>query len=303
MFLCLGWVELGNGRIRTRRNSFVPPLPVVPSSSEALQLYSAVVVTGGSSGIGKSFINLGAKLKPDLVFCNLSRRPPEGVSVSPSGIRLNHFACDLSCAADVDRVATEVGAWLERNVPAGRILLINNSGFGSFGRFSELNLSRELEMIDLNTRAVVHLTGRLLPLLRARGGTVMNIASVMAFQPTPYAASYGATKAFLLHWTLALNEELRGSQVRAIAVCPGTTATDFFRRAGLGAGAIIPALSMTPDAVVLAALRALAAGQSQVVPGWKNKIYTVVGAVMPKRLAAWMGAKILARFRLGKART
>ena len=223
--------------------------------------------------------------------------------MSPSGIRLNHFACDLSCAADVDRVATEVGAWLERNVPAGRILLINNSGFGSFGRFSELNLSRELEMIDLNTRAVVHLTGRLLPLLRARGGTVMNIASVMAFQPTPYAASYGATKAFLLHWTLALNEELRGSQVRAIAVCPGTTATDFFRRAGLGAGAIIPALSMTPDAVVLAALRALAAGQSQVVPGWKNKIYTVVGAVMPKRLAAWMGAKILARFRLGKART
>ena len=123
----------------------------------------------------------------------------------------------------------------------------------------------------------------------------------MAFQPTPYAATYGATKAFLLHWTLALNEELRGSAVRAIAVCPGTTTTEFFRQAGLKDGSIASSLSMTPDAVAEVAYRALAKGRSQIVPGWKNKMYTMASAALPKPFAAWIGAKVLARFRLGKA--
>ena len=214
---------------------------------------------------------------------------------------MNHFGCDLSRPSEVDRAATEVIGWLDRNVPVGRILLINNSGFGSFGRFPEPNLARELEMIEVNVRAVVHLTGRLLPLLRARGGAIMNIASVMAFQPTPFAATYGATKAFLLHWTLALDEELRGSPVRAMAVCPGTTTTDFFRQAGLKDGSIAPSLSMSPDAVAEIAWRALAAGRSQVVPGWKNKMYTAIAAALPKPWAAWISAKVLARFRLNQA--
>ena len=216
---------------------------------------------------------------------------------------MNHFPCDLSRAADIERAAGEVAAFLDRVRPAGRILLINNSGFGTFGRFPEPDLARQLEMVDVNVRAIVHLTGRLLPLLKARGGVVMTIASTVAFQPTAYAATYGASKAFVLHWTLALNEELRGTGVRALAVCPGTTGTDFFRQAGLGDGAVLPALSMTSDAVVKVALRALAAGRSQVVPGWKNKVYTFVGSKLPKPLAARIGAIILARFRLNKAAT
>ena len=89
-------------------------------------------------------------------------------------------------------------------------------------------------MIDLNVRAVVQLTGRLLPLLKARGGAIVNVASTAAFQPTPWMATYGATKAFVLNWSLALNQDLRGTGVRVLVVCPGTTETEFFKRAGRG---------------------------------------------------------------------
>jgi short-subunit dehydrogenase len=286
-----------------RKNKFAALRLPVASPGKALQPFSAVVVTGGSSGIGKSFIGVCAKLKPDLVFCNLSRRSPAEKTFAGAEKRLNHFPCDLSSAAEVERAAGEVGAFLAREVPAGRILLINNSGIGAYGRFPEPNLSRQLELIDLNVRAVVDLTGRMLPLLRARGGAIMNIASTVAFQPTAFAATYGASKAFVLHWTLALHEELRGSGVRALAVCPGTTSTGFFQAAGLREGAVVEWLCMTPEAVVEGALRALGAGRSHVVTGVMNKLYAFVGSKLPKPVAAWAAAKVLERFRLNRTRT
>lgn len=183
-------------------------------------------------------------------------------------------------------------------MPTGGILLINNSGIGAFGRFPEPNVARQLEMIDLNVRAVVHLTGLLLPLLRSRGGVIMNIASTVAFQPTPFAATYGASKAFVLHWSLALNEELRGSGLRAMAVCPGTTTTEFFHNAGVGPGATLASMSMTSDDVAERALRAMAEGQPMEVPGWKNKVYTFFGSKLPKPLVTRIAARVLASIRL-----
>jgi uncharacterized protein len=209
---------------------------------------------------------------------------------------LNHFPCDLAKASDVERAAGEVRGFLEQTVPTGRILLINNSGFGTFGAFPEPNLSRELEMIDVNVRALVQLTGLLLPLLKTRGGAIMNIASTVAFQPTPYAATYGATKAFVLNWTIALNEELRGCGGRALAVCPGTTRTEFFRHAG-APGAERAPFAMSTDDVVQIAFRALAAGRVQVVTGWPNKVLTFLGAKVPKSLAAKVSGKIMTRLR------
>ena len=267
----------------------------MPPLSEVLQTFSTVVITGGSSGIGKSFIELGAKLNAELVFCNLSRRIPV---INISEKRLNHFPCDLAQAGEVERGAREVEAFLRQNVPVGRVLLINNSGFGAYGRFPEPNLSHQLEMMDVNMRALVQLTGLLLPLLRARGGAIINVASTAAFQPTAWMATYGASKAFVLHWSLALNEELRGSGVQALAVCPGPTGTEFFRRAGLKPGSAPRLLSMTSEDVVELSLRALAAGRAQVVTGWKNKAYTFFSSKAPKPLVARLGAKVLARFRL-----
>lgn len=239
------------------------------------------------------------KLHPALWFCNLSRRAPV---IKNSGLRLNHFPCDLSRPAELAAAAAAIEAFLAQAAPTGKLLLINNSGFGGYGRFPEANREHQLEMIDVNIRALVDLTGRFLPLLRARGGAIINVASTAAFQPTPYMATYGASKAFVLHWSLALNEELRGSGVRALAVCPGPTATEFSKRAGLESGSVSPALSMSSEQVVEKSLRALAAGRAQVVTGWKNKVTASVGSMLPKPLVARVAAKVLARYQLKQVR-
>jgi uncharacterized protein len=266
----------------------------VPSLREALQNFSAVIVTGGSSGIGKSFIELSAKLNPALTFCNLSRHKPD---INIPELKLRHFSCDLAHAEEIERTAPEIVAYLNQAAPTGRVLLINNSGFGAYGCFPEPNLPHQLEMVDVNVRAVLHLTGLLLPLLKQRGGTVLTVASTAAFQPSAYMAAYGASKTFVLHWSLALGEELRGTGVSMLAVCPGPTSTQFFRRAGLQQGSVADSLSMSCDEVVESALHALAAGRSLVVTGWKNKVSAFAGSVVPKPFAAWVAAKVIARYK------
>jgi short-subunit dehydrogenase len=180
------------------------------------------------------------------------------------------------------------------------VLLINNSGFGSYGRFPEPNLQHQLELLDVNIRGLVQLTGELLPALRSRGGAVLNVASTAAFQATPYMATYGASKAFVLHWTLALNEEWKGTGLRALAVCPGPTATEFFRRAGLKPGSVSDALSMPAERVVLGALQALGSRRSVFVPGWKNKLSAAAGSLGSKQLSASIAGRIIGRYRLSR---
>jgi len=270
----------------------------MPSPEAALKNFSAVVITGGSSGIGKSFIELSGKLCPELSFCNLSRRTPD---INTSKLKLRHVACDLTDPEQVLQGVAAVKDFLANEAPAGRILLINNSGFGIYGRFPDPGAAQQLEMIDLNIRAVVQLTAELLPLLKARGGAVITVASTAAFQPTPYLAAYGATKAFVLNWSLALNEELRGTGVRTLALCPGPTSTDFFQRAGLKEGSVPNMLGETSEKVVLVALDALARGKSMVVSGWKNKLMTASVAFLPRRVIARLAGLALGHFRMKAA--
>ena len=271
----------------------------MPSPESALKNLSAVIVTGGSSGIGKSFIELCGKLRPDLSFCNLSRRNPD---INIPKLKLRHVPCDLSDSEQVEKALAAVLDFLAVDAPTGGILLVNNSGFGLYGNFPEPATEQQLEMVDLNVRAVLHLTGALLPTLKARGGAIITVASTAAFQPTPYLAAYGATKAFVLHWSMALNEELRGTGVRALALCPGPTSTDFFMRAGLEKGSVPNMFGETSERVVLAALRALAAGKSMVVSGWKNKLQTAVSSKFPKPFVSRMAGIALARWRLNRVK-
>ena len=169
----------------------------------------------------------------------------------------------------ISRIPAQVGQALVRrrwtslaaDAPTGGILLVNNSGFGLYGPFPEPAIGHQLEMVDLNVRAVLHLTGALLPALKARGGAIVTVASTAAFQPTPYLAAYGATKAFVLHWSLALNEELRGTGVRALAVCPGPRRPSSSGARAFEKGDRPRILGETSEQVALATLRALAAGQ------------------------------------------
>jgi short-subunit dehydrogenase len=265
----------------------------------ALNNFSAVIITGGSSGIGKSFIELCAKMRPELAFCNLSRRAPV---INNPELNLRHVACDLSRPEQVEGALPRIEDFLTHHAPAGRILLVNNSGFGIYGRFADSDIAQQLEMVDVNVRAVLQLTGALLPAIKSRGGAIINVASTAAFQPTPYLDTYGATKAFLLHWSLGLNEELRGTGVRALAVCPGPTSTEFSRRAGIHGQKAPEPFSQTSEQVVVESLRALAAGKAMVVTGWTNKLSAAIAAKLPKPLVARLAARVMARTRMNRVK-
>ena len=258
--------------------------------------FATVVITGGSSGIGKAFILQLHSLNKSLFFCNLSRSEPHFGNLA---IALKHVPCHLGEGGAVESAFGEV----VRDLPSGRILLINNSGFGSYGPFPEPGLDSQLEMIDVNVRALVELTGHFLPLLRERGGAIINVASTAAFQPTPYMATYGAGKAFVLHWSLALERDLRETAVRVLALCPGPTATEFFRRAGFKERVVSPGLSQTPEEVAAAALRTLARGRRLCVPGWKNRLLVSLAGLLPKTWVSAAAAVILKRVRLAQLRS
>jgi len=256
-----------------------------------------IVITGGSSGIGCSIIKAIRSLKNDLIICNLSRTKPADFFDEYT----HHYGVDLTD----DCALSDAFLWIDeiiREAPLGKVILINNSGFGDYGRFSDLSREKQLGMLDLNIRAVVDLTARMLPVMLERGGVIACVASTAAFQPTPFLATYGATKAFVLNWTMALNEDLRGTTVRALAVCPGPTRSNFFKAAGFETppmnSGLNGSLDMTSDEVAERTLIALANGKTMIVAGWKNQLITSLGRLFPIRVVTSVGGSILRRLRL-----
>jgi len=272
------------------------PVPLL----ETLNRFSVIIVTGGSSGIGCSIIKAILKLTPDVWVCNLSRSKPD-IFLGMNGV---HLSTDLSDPGALKNAQADLLSRLD-SAPPGEVLLVNNSGFGDYGPTQHSDMHKLLNMIDLNIRAMVDLTAGLMPKMLKRGGVVMNIASTAGFQPTPYLATYGATKAFVLNWSLALNEDLRGTKLRAIAVCPGPTRSNFFKRAGFATppmeeGGFNKMLDMTADEVAEMCLRALARNRPLIVTGWKNQCIAFLGSKMPRVWVTRMGGCILRKMRLGQ---
>jgi uncharacterized protein len=164
-------------------------------------------------------------------------------------------------------------------------VLVNNAGFGSGGAFVELDGEREASMVRTNVEAVVALSHAFLPgMVERERGAVLNVASLIAFQPVPYQATYGASKAFVLSFTDALHEELRGTGVTATAVCPGPVRTEFGENGGFGgADERIPgALWLSAEKVARDALAAVERGDRITVPGAHNRIAALWGQHLPR---------------------
>lgn len=253
---------------------------------------AAIVITGASSGIGESLIKTIMKLGYRGTICNLSRTNPTFFTEK------NHFhlSCDLSDPQSLANAAESVHEILTTQDHNGRILLINNSGFGAYGPFNELERERQTQLIDVNIRAMVDLTHRLLPLLLDKGGVIVNIASIAGFQPTPILATYGASKSFVLDWTLALGEDLRNTGVKTLAVCPGPTSTAFFRNAGFGDSRLdVP--GQTADAVAGETLVALAKRKRLVITGWRNRWLVRLSRCVPLPLLTRISGSVLRRLR------
>ena len=180
-----------------------------------------------------------------------------------------HWRSILVRAQGCERLAGELG---DRGfVPD---VVINNAGFGLAGKAAELDAQEQLRMIDLNIRALTDLTLRFLPgmLARRRGG-IINVASVAAFMPGPGMAVYFASKAYVLSFTDALAEELRGTGVHATSLCPGPVETGFQQRAGMRTGQHAGRVKPLSAAEVAAAgWTAFNKGERMMVPGFANKL-------------------------------
>jgi uncharacterized protein len=245
------------------------------------------VVTGASSGIGEAFAR--ALERRGYALLLVARRRERLEALAETLQRAEVLTADLGDEADVARVAAHALALGDVE------LLVNNAGFGTNGTFLQLDPAREVGMVKLNALAPLVLAQRLLPAMVARGqGGIINISSIGAFQPVPYMATYGATKAFLLSWSEALAEELRGTGVRVTCVCPGPTATEFFEVASVHpAMAKLPHV-MRPDDVVARALDAFDEGRAVLVPGLINWLTAFVTRIFPRLLVRVVTGRMFA---------
>lgn len=265
--------------------------PISKRSARFLAEFDLIVVTGGSSGIGRAFLRRIDESAPNALVCNVSRTMPADW---PTGPRRVHLGADLAKPAEIEGVAAALRKLMPRT---GRMLLVNNSGFGAYGEFPAPGLDHTLGMVDVNCRAPVHLTGLLWPELLDRGGMVANVASLAGYQPVPLMATYAATKAFLLHWSLALDTEGKPRGVRCVAICPGPVSTNFFRGAGFSAPTGLP--GQTAEDCVDEALAAMARGRPEAVTGWSNRILATLSARLPKPWASAIGLRAIER-KLGR---
>jgi len=245
------------------------------------------LITGASSGIGETFARVLAARGEDLVLVARSAGKLDALGADLTArhnVRVDVVPADLSHRDATDGIVAELAT---RGIAIGT--LVNNAGLGTYGEFAPLDAARERDEIFVNVVAPVVLTRALLPAMLERGhGAIVNVASTAAFQPVPFMATYGATKAFVLSFSEALAEEVRARGVRVVALCPGQTETAFF--SGLDE-ARAPGRARTSEQVVATALRALERGQVVAIDGFANYLLANVGRFSPR----WAVARITAR--------
>jgi short-subunit dehydrogenase len=240
------------------------------------------LITGASSGIGAEFARQLARDGMNVVL--VARRADRLEELrkaieSETAVRCRVFASDLS-RPDAPR---EV--WQELQIHDIRVdWLVNNAGFGTNGFFAKLPLEREIEEVQLNIAALVTLTRLCLPgMVERRAGHIVNLGSVRSWVPTPFMATYSATKAFVLSFSEALATELAGTGVHVLALCPGATKTEFQQVAGVSEK--VPKFTyMSAQAVVRQAIAAARSGKRTLVPGWMNKVLIRSARLTPRRV-------------------
>ena len=249
------------------------------------------LITGASRGLGMAFARALADRHYNLVLVARSAEP------------LHSFASELRrsypisvLAIQVDLSAPAAGQILAEQLPTGDVpidLLVNNAGFGLRGEFRDLSLPRQLEMLRLNNQAIVELTYSLLPrmLERPQKG-IINISSTAGFQPIPFASAYSATKAFLTTFSLSLEQELRGTGVAVVTVCPGRLRNKQNGDSAQPAKGKWAGIYQAPEEVVDDALRVLANGGGLTVPGALNKFSVFAQRLIPRKLVPRLVAKM-----------
>lgn len=254
------------------------------------------VVTGASSGIGRAFAEEFAK---DNINIYLAARDKKALlSVAKSleekySVKAQVFAGDLSKQRTVKDML--------RDMKSNKIdptYLINNAGFGDYGEFTETKLDKELNMIDLNISSLTHLSKELSRSMKVAGsGYIVNVASTAAFQPGPYMAVYYATKAYVLHFSEAVNAELEGTGVSVTVLCPGPTKTNFAKAADATKNQVFKGGLPGPEDVAKYGYQAMMKRKPVVIHGFRNKVGAYFARVMPRKFVVNTVKRIQARSR------
>jgi hypothetical protein len=248
------------------------------------------LITGASSGIGEAFARDLASRGMDVVLVARSLDALEALAAeltSKFEIKAVVIRSDLGREGGAEAVFRETEA---RGIAI--TMLINNAGFATYGPFQTLALEREQEEVMVNVHSVVTLTNLYLPrLIETPGAAIINVASTAAFQPLPFMAVYGASKAFVLSFSEALWAQLKDTGVSVLAFCPGPVATRF--ASVVGAREAMVGKPDTPEFVVRSALRALDARRSFVVPRFRQLLVASVARLLPRAAVARTTAKVL----------
>jgi short-subunit dehydrogenase len=250
------------------------------------------LVTGASKGIGRAIALELAGAGYNLLL--IARSEPELQGLSEI-IKKQYNADALYMAIDLSNSSaiSAVYDWCSRlNMPIS--ILVNNAGFGIWGRFEDLDRQEQMRMLNLNIHAVVELTYCLIPLLRTqKSAFIMNVSSTAAYQSVPTLTLYAASKAFVLPFSRGLRYELKGSGISVSCLCPGPTDTGFAHSAGMDALADLAAkFNMKADDVAKIALKGLFNKKTEIIPGFLNKLSAFGARHLNKSLIERISGKL-----------
>lgn len=239
------------------------------------------LITGASSGIGLHLARQFAAHGHDVALTARSLDKLHALAEecrNDYNVQAHVVPCDL---AEPDAACQ---LWSHLNKERIEIdYLANNAGFQVFGSFDSTDLAQESAMIQVNLVALTQLTKLALQAMLPRGrGRILNVASVAGFQPVPHHTVYSATKAYVLHFTEALAEELRGSQVTVSALCPGPTATSIVERSGLEHVRAFQRAVADPADVARIGYQGMIRGKRILIPGWRHKLVTFAERFAPR---------------------
>ncbi|MCC6546750.1 SDR family oxidoreductase [Candidatus Sumerlaeota bacterium] len=255
---------------------------------------SVALITGASMGLGEEFARQLAARRMDLLLVARSEDRLQALAtelVRKHQIKAHVLACDLSREGAPQQVLQAV---TEKKLKVS--WLINNAGFGLIGPLERMDANRVREMISLNVSALVELTQLMLPVLRMVGDArVINVASTAAFQPIPQFNVYAATKVFVLHFSEALSEELCGTSIRVLCLCPGPTPTQFHVAAGIDARLFNQ--GQTARQVVRMGILGSDKGRTVVVCQrvWTNLLIRLAPRIVVRKVAGMIGKLMVNR--------
>jgi short-subunit dehydrogenase len=251
------------------------------------------LITGATTGIGYELARLFARDKYELVLVARDAARLAAVSAEMqaiSGLPVRVIAADLSRPESPWTIFEQV-----KTVDC----LVNNAGFGLCGPFVETDLKAELEMVQVNITSLMHLTKLFLKgMHERRSGRILNVASTAAFQPGPLMAIYYASKAFVLSFTEAIAEELRGSGITVTALCPGPTATEFQKRAHIEDIRLMKDKYLGMMSAAEAArigYQGMQRGRVLVVPGFLNRLVVQSLRISPRAIVRRVSKRLQER--------